>query len=163
MREPPRVRIAQRCPELVNADALDGAVRVADVRHALREFEFGRILVLADVDELPGLLQGFDEQPRLFVLVVMRLGGRGRHDGLSSRGVGGLMPPFSYFAVIPSQVKLQASSVRPAKAPTRRRADACPEGEQAWLGGLSGCACSCGTCSRSGDALALSFHPQVSG
>src|SRR5271166_390981 len=116
MREPPRVRIAQRCPELVNADALDGAVRVADVRHALREFEFGWILVLADVDELPGLLQGFDEQPRLFVLVVMRLGGRGRHDRLSLRGVGGLMPPFSYFAVIPSQVKLQASSVRPAKA-----------------------------------------------
>jgi hypothetical protein len=49
------------------ADALNSAVWVADVCHARREL--GRILMLVDVHELPGLLKGFDELPRLFVLL----------------------------------------------------------------------------------------------
>jgi hypothetical protein len=73
------------------ADALNGAVWIADVRYARRQL--GRILVLIDVHELPGLLQRLNEQPLLFVLLGLRLGSLGCHCGLS------IGTPFSQFTM----------------------------------------------------------------
>jgi hypothetical protein len=63
------------------ADACNSAVWIADVRYARRQL--GRILVLIDVHELPGLLQRLNEQPLLFVLLGLRLGSLGCHCALS--------------------------------------------------------------------------------
>src|SRR5262249_50375568 len=62
-------------------NAFDRPVGVADVRDA--GGEPGRVLVLADIDELPVLLQRLDEQPRLLVLAAVGIGG---HHGLLASG-----------------------------------------------------------------------------
>jgi hypothetical protein len=64
------------------ADALNAPIGVSDMRDMRREL--GRILVLLNIDELPGLFQAFLEQARLFVLVAFWVRGWGRHGLLAS-------------------------------------------------------------------------------